>query len=93
VLEYCAKSELHPASAGLGMLKARQKCSAGASDGRVDQGTCPPDSFHLSPFTFHRLPLFAPLREFFSSDEREPIPAVQFASIRGWSLREILSLK
>jgi hypothetical protein len=24
VLEYCAKSELHPASAGLGMLKGRQ---------------------------------------------------------------------
>ena len=24
-MEYCAKSELHPASAGLGMLKGRQK--------------------------------------------------------------------
>jgi hypothetical protein len=24
VLEYCAKSELHPATAGLGMLKGRQ---------------------------------------------------------------------
>ena len=29
-MEYCAKSELHPASAGLGMLKGRPKGYSGA---------------------------------------------------------------